>query len=141
MKQKEENRARRMIVRLNTEEHVRLDKRFKKTTCRCLSEYVRKVLFDKPVTVYYRNQSMDEVLEELILLRKELNSIGINFNQAVRKLNSVSGMPESHKWQTMLTVLRDELEPSIRNIKDRMSIYSDVWLEGVAKQVKSTTTD
>ena len=84
---------------------------------------------------------MDEVLEELILLRKELNSIGINFNQAVRKLNSVSGMPESHKWQTMLTVLRDELEPSIRNIKDRMSIYSDIWLEGVAKQVKSTNTD
>lgn len=69
---------------------------------------------------------MDDLLEELILLRRELNSIGVNFNQAVHKLNSVTGIPASHQWQTMLTILRDELEPSIKNIKDRLDTYSDI---------------
>lgn len=70
---------------------------------------------------------MDDVLEELILLRKELNFIGNNFNQVVRKLNSVSGMPEAHIWQSMMIVLRDQIEPSIAQIKERMNNYSDVW--------------
>ena len=62
---------------------------------------------------------MDEVLEELILLRKELNAIGINFNQAVWKLNSVEGMPDAHIWQAMIVVLRDKLELALIQIKKK----------------------
>ena len=141
MKQKDENRAKRLIVRLNIDEYERFEKRFRKTSCRTLSEYIRDVLFNKPVTVYHRDQSMDDILEELILLRKELNLIGLNFNQAVRKLNSVNGMPDSTKWQTMLTILRDELEPSIRNIKDQIGAYSDIWTSTVSSQIKTKAID
>lgn len=62
---------------------------------------------------------MDEVLEELILLRKELNAIGINFKQAVWKLNSVEGMPDAHIWQAMIVVLRDKLELALIQIKKK----------------------
>lgn len=78
---------------------------------------------------------MDDLLEELVLLRKELNSIGVNFNQAVHKLNSVSGMPDVPTWRNMLTILRDELEPSIRNIKERLNAYSDIWTMEVRKTI------
>lgn len=70
---------------------------------------------------------MDEILEELISLRTELNYVGHNFNQAVHKLNSVAGMPEANIWQSVLEVLRDQLEPSVRQIKDRNNNYSDIW--------------
>jgi hypothetical protein len=114
-------------IRLKPDEYNTLENRFKKTMFRKMSEYSRNVLLGKKVTVIYRDRSMDEVLEELILLRQELNSIGNNFNQAVKKLNSVAGMPEAYVWQAMLEILRDQLEPAIGHIKERVATYSDIW--------------
>jgi hypothetical protein len=99
--------------------------------CRSLSEYSRNVLLGKKVTVIYRDRSMDEVLEEFILLRQELNFIGNNFNQAVKKLNSMAGMPEAYVWQAMLEILRGQLEPAIGRIKDRIADYSDIWSQNI----------
>lgn len=127
MMKMEEKRSRRLITRLKPEEFRLVENRFKKSMFRKMSEYSRNVLLEKTITVTHRNKSMDEVLEELILLRRELNFIGNNFNQAVRKLNSVNGMPDAHIWQSMLTVLRDELEPKIREIKERLNKYAELW--------------
>jgi hypothetical protein len=127
MKKEQINRTRWMHIRLKPEEYKTINDRFKRTMLRKMSEYTRNVLLEKTITVTYRDKSMDEVLEELILLRKELNSIGINFNQAVRKLNSVEGLPEAQIWQSMIVVLRDKLEPAIIQIKERVSDYADIW--------------
>ncbi|MET4082980.1 hypothetical protein ABIB40_002947 [Pedobacter sp. UYP30] len=123
----EENRTRRLIIRLKPQEFALIESRFKKSIFRKLSEYTRNVLFEKSTTVFHRDKSMDDILEELILLRKELNFIGNNFNQAVRKLNSVHDMPDAELWEAMLTVLRDELQPSIEQIKNRLNNYSELW--------------
>jgi hypothetical protein len=127
MNKDNENRSLWLTIRMRPDEYKLLNKRVAFTTCRSLSEYGRKVLLEKSITVINRDKSMDDVLEELILLRKELNSIGNNFNQAVRKLNSVSGMPDAQIWQNMMIVLRDQIEPSIGQIKERMNNYSDIW--------------
>jgi len=127
MKETYENRTRRITIRLKKTEYLNLENRFKKTMFRKISEYSRNVLLEKNITVIYRDKSSDDILEELILLRKEINFFGNNFNQTVRKLNSVNGMPEAKYWQSMLEVLRDQLEPSIRQIKDRINNYSDLW--------------
>lgn len=122
-----ENRTKRLILRLKPDEYEKIEKRRQKSMCRSMSEYSRSVLLKKPVIFTYRNRSMDDVLEELIQIRNELNYIGINFNQAVHKLNSVMGMPDSELWQAALVVLRDQLEPSIREIKEKMDDYSEIW--------------
>ena len=134
MKKTEENRTRRIITRLKPEEYKVIQYRFKKTMFRKMSEYSRNVLLEKTITVTHRDQSMDEVLEELIMLRKELNAIGINFNQAVRKLNSVAGTPDAYIWEATLTILRDQLEPSIKELKHRMAQYSDVWSQKLSAE-------
>lgn len=122
-----ENRTRWMNTRFTPKEYKVIHSRFEKSMFRSMSEYSRRVLLKKPVTFTYRNRSMDDVLEELIQIRNELNHIGINFNQAVHKLNSVMGMPEAELWQATLIVLRDQLEPSIREIKEKMDDYSEIW--------------
>ena len=71
---------------------------FSKTTCRKLSEYVRNVLLQKPVNINYRNQSADEFLQEMLQLKKELNALGNNYNQAVRKLHTIDRDNEIKKW-------------------------------------------
>src|SRR5690606_28948353 len=122
-----ENRTRRLILRLTHDEYEKIERRYCKSMFRNMSEYSRAVLLKKPVTFTYRDKSMDDVLEELILLRRELNYTGNNFNQVVYKLNSVMGMPDANLWQEALTVLRDQLEPSLREIKVRLDDYSEIW--------------
>ena len=123
----ESNRTRWMNTRFTPEEYRIICSRFEKSMFRKMSEYSRSVLLQKPVTITYRDRSMDDVLEELILLRKELNYIGNNFNQVVYKLNSVMGMPDAEIWEGVMIVLRDQVEPMIRETKERMDILSETW--------------
>ncbi|MBB5395162.1 hypothetical protein [Mucilaginibacter sp. AK015] len=123
----EDNRTRWYNIRLKPEEYKLLDGRFKKTQFRKLSEYMRSLLLEKPVTVTYRDKAMDDVLEEMILLRQELNAIGNNLNQAMRSINSAHGNADTRLWSNLLTVLNIKLEPSINQIKERMNQYADIW--------------
>ncbi|RYY72256.1 MAG: mobilization protein [Chitinophagaceae bacterium] len=127
MENEDENRSRILLTRLKPAEFKLLDNRFKKTRFRKLSEYIRSVLLEKPVTVMYRDKSMDEVLEELILLRKDLNSIGNNLNQTVRNINAAHGQADSRLWINLLGVINSKLEPSIGQIKERMNNYAELW--------------
>ena len=123
----EENRSKVLLTRLKPGEYEQLESRFKKTRFRKLSEYARSILLEKPVTVQYRDKSMDEVLEELILLRQELNAIGNNLNQAVRHINSAHGNADSRLWMNLLAVINSKLEPSIGQIKEHMNQYAELW--------------
>lgn len=132
----ESNRTRWVNTRFTPDEYKIIHSQFQKSMFRNMSEYSRAILLKKPVTFTYRDKSMDDVLEELILLRRELNYFGNNFNQAVYKLNSVMGMPEAKLWQEALTVLRDQLEPSLREIKVKMNIFSEQWSESLPANKK-----
>jgi len=123
----EENRSKIWPIRLKPGEYEQLEKRFKRTRLRSLSEYARNVLLEKPITVNYRDKAMDEVLEELILLRQELNAIGNNLNQAVRNINSAHGHADTRLWMNLLSVINSKLEPSINQIKERMNQYTELW--------------
>lgn len=116
-----------LTLRLKPEEYKAINKQFKKTMFRKMSEYTRSVLLEKPVTVKYRDQSMDDILEELILLRRELNAIGNNLNQAVRNINTAHGQADSRLWLNLLGVINSKLEPSIVQIKERMNKYAEIW--------------
>jgi transcriptional regulator of NAD metabolism len=47
---------------------------------------------------FYRNQSADEFLAEMIQLKHELNAIGNNFNQAVHKLHTLDHTADIKAW-------------------------------------------
>jgi hypothetical protein len=97
------NRAKVLQIRLSVDEFDSLNRRFSKTTCRKISEYARKILLGKPITVFSRNQSLDDFMLEMIQLRKELNFIGNNFNQAVRKLHTLEACSQFRTWILFLS--------------------------------------
>jgi hypothetical protein len=134
MKNGDANRLKRVTIRFKDEEFKLIDNRFKKTRFRKLSEYIRSVLLEKPITVMYRDKSMDDVLEELILLRKELNAIGNNLNQTVRNINSAHGGADTRLWINLLGVINSKLEPSIYQIKDRMNNYAELWSQKLSRE-------
>jgi hypothetical protein len=129
MEQKEQsNYSCKKTVRFKPEELERLEGYFKSTTCRKLSDYIRKVLLKRPVVVKYRNQSADEFLSEMILLKKELNAIGNNFNQAVKKLHTLDDIPEFKAWIIQNEASKETLFAKISEIQIRMNQLYELWL-------------
>lgn len=123
------NRTRKVTIRLTPEEYEQLNNRFKKTTCRKLSDYVRNLLFQGKVTILTRDQSMDAFMAELILLKSELNAVGNNFNQAVRKLNAMQHYPELKIWLLTHTQMAQDVVKKVDTIKINIAKFSDKWLQ------------
>ncbi len=123
------NRSKWLHLRLSPKEYQTVQRQFSKTTCRKISEYARKRLLSKPVTVNYRNQSLDELMRELIQLRSELNSIGNNFNQAVKKLHSLSMIRQFQDWITAYETDRQKLITQTGKIKELIISLSEKWLQ------------
>jgi len=65
------NRSKWLHLRLSLKKYETVQRQFSKTTCRKISEYARQRLLSKPVTVNYRNQSLDELMRELIISLSE----------------------------------------------------------------------
>ncbi|MDO3627533.1 hypothetical protein [Mucilaginibacter sp. BT774] len=127
MSEKEENRSIGYTLQLKPDEYRLLKARFQKTQFRKMSEYMRSVLLEEPVTVNYRDKAMDDVLEELVLLRRELNAIGNNLNQAMHTIKAAPDCADTRLWMNLMSIINSKLEPSIAQIKERMNQYADIW--------------
>lgn len=114
-------------IRLTADEREKFLATCKETTCRSLSEYARKVLFGHKVTVKYRNDSLDKLMQELILLRRELNYLGNNFNQVVTKINAVKSGGELSFWLPLSRQLQRRLLEKTEAIQQHITQLSEKW--------------
>ncbi len=127
---KQENEVRKIFVkiRMNESELTQVKKNQQQTTERNLSNYIRKVSLQKPVIVKYRNQSADDFLRDMLELKKELNAVGNNFNQAVKKLHILDKIPEFRSWVNTNDSLQQSLIRKVEEIKLRMNQLYEQWL-------------
>ncbi len=129
MSEKNSNRTKWLHLRLKPEEYAKIHTQFSKTTCRKLSDYARKILLDKPVTATYRNQSLDDYMTEMMMLKNDLNSIGTNFNQAVKKLHTLRQIPEFKNWIITYELEKQILFNKVDQIKNHISKIGEKWLQ------------
>jgi hypothetical protein len=115
--------------RVKPDEYDKIYKLFQQTTCRKLSEYARKVLLNKPVVIKYRNQSADNFLEEMILLKNELSAIGNNFNQAVKRLHSLDSTAQMKSWLLVYDSTHRSFTIKVEEIKERLNQIYEIWLQ------------
>lgn len=127
---KEEKEVRRHFVktRMNDAELQTVTRLQRQTTEKDISSYLRKIALQKPVTVTYRNQSADDFLQEMLQLRKELNAIGSNFNQAVHKLHILEKIPEFRVWIQQNDSLQRALVSKVEEVRMRMNQLYEQWL-------------
>jgi hypothetical protein len=116
-------------IRLKEDEHIKINDKFSKSTCRKLSEYARRVLLDKVITVNTRNQSLDDFMTEMIKLRNELNSIGNNINQSVKKLHTFDQVEDLKTWIILNEMNRKNLLQKVDEIKSKINQFSNAWLQ------------
>lgn len=127
MKKEKEVRDKWVNTRLSKTEHEALQKRFQQTTCKDLADYMRRVALDKPVNIRYRNQSVDDFLADMIALRKELNAIGNNFNQAVHRLYTLQFVPDIQHWVMVNEQDKTQLFRQIETIQNRINQLYELW--------------
>ena len=123
------NRTRIIGLRLTPAEYAKIERKWKASTCRKLSDYVRHNLFENPVTSYYRNQSLDDFMAEMVLLRNELNHIGNNFNQAVKRLHTLNQIAEFRSWLIAYEVEKRTLFNKVDEIKKHVQKIAESWLQ------------
>ena len=127
----QENEVRNKVVkiRMNDAEKKQLKKLQLQSTERNVSNYVRKVCLQKPVIVKYRNQSADDFLHDMIHLKKQLNGVGNNFNQAVKKLHMLHQIPEFRSWIREQQSRQQVLVSNIEVIRLRITQLYEQWLQ------------
>src|SRR5664279_4013350 len=113
--------------RVKPAEYEHIEKHWKSTTCRSLSEYARKMLLAKPVVVKYRNESADQYLEEMILLKNELSAIGNNFNQAVKRLHTLDTVGQMRSWLIIYEATHQKFNRKVEEIKERLNQIYELW--------------
>ncbi len=129
MEAKNSNRSRIIGLRLSLKEYEQIEKKWKASTCRKLSDYVRRRLLEKPIVTTYRNQSLDDFMAEAIRLGNELNSIGNNFNQAVKKLHTMSQIPEFRNWLIAFELEKKVLFNKVDEAKNHLKKIAEKWLQ------------
>ena len=129
MERENSNRTRIVGLRFTPEEYKKMERKWKTSTCRKLSDYIRKRLSDKPVTTNYRNQSVDEFMLEMIRLRRELNALGNNFNQAVKRLHTLQQIPEFKAWIISSELEKKILFNKVEEIKKQIQKIAEKWLQ------------
>ena len=128
MERENSNRTRIVGLRFTPEEYAKIERKWKESTSRKLSDYIRKHLFNKPINTTYRNQSLDDMTCEMMLLYKQLNAIGNNFNQAVKKLHTLDQIPEFKVWIISSEQDKKILLNKVEEIKICIQKISEKWL-------------
>lgn len=123
------NRTRLVGLRLTDTEYDRIATQWQQSTCRKLSEFIRDRLFNRPIITQYRNQSMDDAMAELMQLRTEINHIGHNFNQAMKKLHLLQQVPEFKTWLVAHEPLITSLHKQIQKIDSSVQQMGKQWLQ------------
>ena len=113
--------------RVKPEEYYKIHGLFSKSTHRKLSEYARNVLLQKPVTIKVRNESADQFLHEMIGLKKELNAIGNNYNQAVKKLHTLNHFSEVKWWLNSHEALHQNFMQLTERIFQKLNKIYQEW--------------
>ena len=75
------------------------------SVCQSLNAYVRTVLFKKEITIRERNQSFDDLIEEWIPLRNEMQSLR-------------DQLPFSHEGEARLLEMITEIKAGIHKLVD-----------------------
>jgi glutaminase len=128
MSDKTKSHSKWLHIRLKEDEFDRIQKKFKQSTDRKLSQYARKVLLNKPITVNQRNQSLDDFMHEMIALRNELNAIGNNYNQTVKRLHTLEDFEEIKIWLSINETARQIIQNKVAEIKEKINQINDIWL-------------
>ena|SRR5215217_3960248 len=122
------NRSHWLHVRLTAAESKQINLAFKGTTETKKSEYIRKIILQKPMIAGVRDQSLQDILTELMQLRKDFNGIANNFNQAVKRLHVLKEYALISQYLVSFRLHEKQLLKSVEEMRSFINKTQAKWL-------------
>jgi hypothetical protein len=120
----------RLYTRVNDRKLQELQALLRQNPRNDMSSLIRDILHDRKVKVFVKDNSLDNVMEELAKLRTEIRAIGVNINQITRLFNTY---PEPHRKAAYAKIAFREyqaIEPKIEELLLIISKLAKRWLSG-----------
>lgn len=123
----ESNKNKWLHLRLSSAEYRILMKKRASSTCRNVSQFVRNVIFDRPLVTTYRNLSQDDMVHQMAMLNRELNALGNNLNQITKKLHTLQPS-EADFWALQFSIQAKAILSQIVQIQEVIQKMAERWL-------------
>jgi len=68
-------------------------------------------------------------MAELIKLRADLNAVGNNFNQAVKKLNSMAVQDSPNSWALVYELTKNNVVKQVEEVNIHIRKFAEQWLQ------------
>lgn len=118
-----------LIIRVTENSYNRLEKLRKESKNLSIAAVARKILSGQKINLYHHDVSLNPVMEELALIRKELKSIGVNINQITRSFNQDSS-PANRAYQvTKVTQQYAKVDEKVDRLLKIISKLAEKWLQ------------
>lgn len=116
-------------VRVSERFYNRLDEIRKNSNCQYIGEVARRILYREEIIWYHKDASMDSTIAELALIRKELNSIGININQVTRHFHSADTTNQKVFQALKIVEEYKKVGQKMERVMDVTSEITKKWLQ------------
>ncbi|MFI5452173.1 mobilization protein [Pedobacter sp. UC225_61] len=118
-----------LIIRVNESTYQKLGKLLSESECQTLADVARKILANQKINCVYKDASMDEPMEQLALIRKELKAMGVNINQQTRYFNACKTDSEKRFHAERTINQLEKLEPLANKLFTLISKLAEKWLQ------------
>lgn len=116
-------------VRVSERFYNRLEEIRKNSNCQYIGEVARRILYREEIIWYHKDASMDSTIAELALIRKELNSIGININQVTRHFHSADTTNQKVFQALKIVEEYKKVGQKMERVMDVTSEITKKWLQ------------
>ena len=118
-----------IIVRLTENQFNKLEKIRLQSDIKTIGEIVRKILTNRPIKLHHKDVTMNQPMEEMALIRKEIKSIGVNINQQTHRFHISQNDTERSFHAIKTAETYKSMEPKIDRLLAIISKLAQKWLQ------------
>jgi hypothetical protein len=118
----------RIYTRVNDQKMQELQSILGKTPKMGMSDLLRDILHNRKIKFYVRDETLDNVMEELARLRTEIRAIGVNINQITRHFNTYPAPQQKLLYAKIAFREYQAIQPKIDELLTIISKLSLKWL-------------
>lgn len=119
-----------IIIRIPESLFKKLEDLKKKSRSASIAEVCRKILSNRQIKTFEQDTSMNPMMEELALIRKELKAIGININQVTRKFNGSTQESQRSYYALQTAELYKNVGQRVDRLLEIIAKLAEKWLQG-----------
>lgn len=118
-----------IIIRVTETVFNRLEEIRKESDHKTIGEIARRILSDRKIKLFYHDVTINPVMEELALIRKELKAIGININQITRTFNQEKTGTSRSYYVLQVADRYNKVDEKVERLLSIISNMAEKWLQ------------